>query len=299
MLVEESLAQAVARLGNEGVESPRLDAELLLAHVLGANRAAVLARPDRRLTPKQLTRYRDLVARRADREPLAYIVGHREFYDLDLAVDRRVLIPRPETELLVERALQIARPRGQRVRIADVGSGSGAIAVTLAVHLPQATVYALDHSAGALEVTTENARRHGVDGRVHCLQSDLLAPLGAPVELITANLPYVATDEWRALPPEIREYEPRAALDGGADGLSFIGSLLAAAGLHLQPGGALLLEIGARQGVAVTDLANRYFPQAEVRLLQDYAGLDRLVEVRLPIVTNTGLPPGGFSSIMP
>jgi release factor glutamine methyltransferase len=299
MLVEESLAQAVDRLGNEGVESPRLDAELLLAHVLGANRAAILARPDRHLTPKQLTRYRDLVARRADREPLAYIVGHREFYDLDLVVDRRVLIPRPETELLVERALQIARPRGGGIKIADVGAGSGAIAVTLAVHLPQATVYALDHSAGALAVTAENARRHGVGGRVRCLQGDLLAPLGVPVELVTANLPYVATDEWRVLPPEIRDYEPRAALDGGADGLSLIGSLLAAAGAHLQPGGALLLEIGASQGGAAADLALRCFPQAEVRLLQDYAGLDRLVEVRLPITTNIGLPLAGFSSIMP
>ncbi len=155
MLVEEVLAQAVARLGNEGVESPRLDAELLLAHVLGANRAAVLARPDRRLTPKQLTRYRDLVARRAEREPLAYIVGQREFFGLDFAVDHRVLIPRPETELLVERALQIARSRGQGIQIADVGAGSGAIAVTLAVQLPEATVYALDRVV----------RRAGGDGR--------------------------------------------------------------------------------------------------------------------------------------
>jgi release factor glutamine methyltransferase len=282
MLAEESLTQAVVRLGNEGVDSPRLDAELLLAHVLGANRAAVLARPDRRLTPKQLTRYRDLVARRAEREPLAYIVGQREFYGLDFSVDHRVLIPRPETELLVEQALQIAPPLGTGFQIADVGAGSGAIAVTLAVHLPQVTVYALDNSAGALAVMAENARRHGVEGRVHCLQGDLLAPLERRVDLVTANLPYVATDEWQALPPEIRDYEPRAALDGGADGLSLIGSLLAAAGPYLQPGGALLLEIGARQGSAVTALAQRCLPQAEVRLFQDYAGLDRLAEVRLP-----------------
>lgn len=299
MLVEESLTQAVARLGNEGVESPRLDAELLLAHVLGANRAAVLARPDRHLTPKQLTRYRDLVARRAEREPLAYIVGHREFYDLDLTVDRRVLIPRPETELLVERALQIAQPWEQGVRIADVGSGSGAIAVTLAVHLPQATVYALDRSAEALAVTAANARRHGVGGRVYCLQADLLAPLGVAVDLVTANLPYVATDEWRALLPEIRDHEPRAALDGGADGLSLVGSLLETAGAHLRPGGALLLEIGACQGDAAMALAHHCFPRSEVRLLQDYAGLDRLVEVRLSNLTNSGLPLPGFSSIMP
>jgi release factor glutamine methyltransferase len=282
MLVEEVLAQSVARLDNEGVDSPRLDAELLLAHVLGANRAVVLVHPDRRLTPKQLTCYRDLVSRRAEREPLAYIVGQREFFGLDFEVDRRVLIPRPETELLVERALQIARSRKQGFLIADVGAGSGAIAVTLAVHLPRATVYALDESAGALAVAAGNARRHGVEGRVRCLQGDLLAPLESPVDLVTANLPYVAADEWPMLPPEIRDYEPRSALDGGADGLALIGSLLAVASPHLQPGGALLLEIGARQGTAVTTLAQRHLPQAGVRLLQDYAGLDRLVEIQLP-----------------
>jgi len=281
----EAQAQATARLRNEGVESPRLDAELLLAHVLDVNRAAILARPDRRLTPKELTRYRDLVARRAGREPLAYILGHREFFDLDLVLDRRVLIPRPETELLVEHALCIARnivpPATTTLAIADVGSGSGAIAVTLAVHLPHAIVYALDASAGALSVVAENASRYGVADRVHCLQGDLLSPLheAGPVALITANLPYVSTDEWLALAPEIRDHEPRAALDGGVDGLSLIHRLLLTAGPSLQPGGAILLEIGASQGAAVTTLSREQFPLASVQLVQDYAGLDRLVLV--------------------
>jgi len=283
----EALAQAAIQLKHDGVESPRFDAELLLAHVLDANRAAVLAHPDRRLTPKQLTRFRNLVARRAGREPLAYIVGHREFYDLDFVVDARVLIPRPETELLVELALQLARDPGRRwpspLSIVDVGVGSGAIAVTLAVHLPEATVYALDDSADALAVTAENARRCGVADRVHCLQGDLLSPLfeggqPEPPALITANLPYVATDEWQALPPEIRDHEPRAALDGGPDGLDAIRRLLAMAS-HLRAGGAILLEIGASQGTVVTALARQHFAQATVRLVQDYAGLDRLVVV--------------------
>jgi release factor glutamine methyltransferase len=283
----EALAQAATRLRNEGVESPRLDAELLLAHVLDLNRAAILARPDRRLTPKQLTRYRDLVARRAGREPLAYILGHREFYDLDFVLDHRVLIPRPETELLVEHALSIARRMTPEMttslRIADVGAGSGAIAVTLAVHLSQATVYALDASDGALSIVAENARRAGVADRVHCLQGDLLSPLQetAPVDLITANLPYVSTAEWLELAPEIRDHEPRAALDGGPDGLDLIRRLLFTAGPHLQPGGAILLEIGASQGAAVTTLAREQFPQACVQLVQDYAGLDRLVVVEI------------------
>ena len=283
MRLDGALAQATTRLANEGVESPQLDAELLLAYVLGVNRAAILARPEQRLTPKQLTRYRDLVARRGDREPLAYIVGHREFFGLDF----RSGPPRPDPPPR-DRASGRARaghrpPHGasRPLRIADVGAGSGAIAVALAVHLPGATVYALDHSADALEVVAENARRHHVAARVHCLHSDLLSALPGPVDLITANLPYVTTGEWRELVPEIRDHEPRSALDGGRDGLALIGRLLATAGPYLRPAGAILLEIGAGQGVAATTLARECLPQARVQLVQDYAGLDRLVVVEI------------------
>ena len=296
MEIGEALAQAVTQLRNEGVDSPRLDSELLLAYVLGVNRAAILAHPNQRLTPKALTRFRDLVNRRARREPLAYIVGHREFHGLDLCLNPHVLIPRPETELLVEHALKLARGLASHPRIVDVGAGSGAIAVTLAVHLPQARVYALDASPEALAIVAENAERHGVSDRVRCLQGDLLEPLariepapnGATTEpswagqadLITANLPYVTTDEWGALAPEIREYEPRAALDGGPDGLNLIRRLLATAGPFLRSGGSLLLEIGASQGEAVTALAQASLAPAETNLYRDYAGLDRLVVVR-------------------
>jgi release factor glutamine methyltransferase len=287
MRIDGALAQAATHLANQGVESPRLDSELLLAYVLDANRAAILARPEQQLTPKQLTSFRDLVVRRGNREPLAYIVGHREFYGLDILVDDRVLIPRPETELLVEHALDIASRMPASLRIADVGAGSGAIAVSLAVQLPEATLYALDHSAEALDLLAENARRYHVADRVHCLHSDLLATLAGPVDLITANLPYVTTDEWQELAPEIRTYEPRAALDGGPDGLDLIGRLLATAGAYLRPAGAILLEIGAGQGVAVTALARKHFPHACVRLVQDYAGLDRLVTVETGALNNT------------
>jgi release factor glutamine methyltransferase len=284
MQIRDALAQASQTLGNRGVESPRLDAELLLAHVLRVNRASILTWPERRLTPKQLTAFRDLIERRAGREPLAYIVGHREFFGLDFAVDPRVLIPRPETELLVERALEIARGIESRPKIADVGAGSGAIAVSLAVHLPTAVVYALDTSAGALAVVAGNAQRHGVADRVCCLKGDLLKPLPEVVDLVVANLPYVTSAEWEALPPEIRAYEPRPALDGGADGLLFIRRLLEAACHYLRPGGAILVEIGASQGKVVTDLAQETCSEAEVTLCQDYAGLDRLVVVRGPRV---------------
>jgi release factor glutamine methyltransferase len=292
----EALAQAVTQLRNEGVDSPRLDSELLLAHVLNVNRAAVLAHPNQRLTPKALTRYRDLVDRRAHREPLAYIVGHREFYGLDLHVNRHALIPRPETELLVDHALKLAQDLPPRLWIVDVGAGSGAIAVTLAVRLPQARIYALDASPEALAVVAENAKHHGVSERVWYLQGDLLEPLagldpttatgsGGPswqgqVDLITANLPYVTSSEWRSLAPEIREYEPRTALDGGLDGLDLIRQLLATAGPFLRPGSALLIEIGANQGEAVTAMARRYLSPARIDLHQDYAGLDRLVVVQ-------------------
>jgi release factor glutamine methyltransferase len=275
-----ALAQAVGTLSDAGVDSPRLDAELLLTHVLQTNRANVLAWPDRCLTPRQLTAYRYLIERRAAREPLAYILGRREFFGLDFLVDARVLIPRPETEFLVEEALRLAKTRHSPL-LADVGAGSGAIAVSLAVHLPQATVYALDDSPEALAVAAQNARRHGVAGRIRCLEGNLLAPLPRPVDFITANLPYVATPEWADLAPEIRQYEPRTALDGGPDGLVLIRGLLAEAAPYLRFRSALLLEIGAGQGQAVTTLAERLCPGAEIRLHQDYAGLDRLLVVQV------------------
>ena len=187
MRVHEASTEAIQILTNAGVDSPRLDADLLLAHILGVNRASLLTWPDRQLTPKALTRFRDLLARRAAREPLAYIVGHREFFALDFVVDARVLVPRPETELLIEHVLRLSNQMRAPPEIADVGAGSGAIAVTLAVHLPQATIYALDGSAGALEVTAENARRLGVADRVRCLRGDLLVPLPGPVDLVADN----------------------------------------------------------------------------------------------------------------
>jgi release factor glutamine methyltransferase len=287
MRLDDALAQAFTHLANQDVESPQLDAELLLAHLLDTNRAVILARPEQQLTPGQLIRYHDLVLRRGNREPLAYILGYREFYGLEFMVDPRVLIPRPETELLVERALEIASQMASPLHVADVGAGSGAIAVSLAVHLPGSTVYALDDSPAALEVVTENARRHSVAGRVHCLHSDLLAALPGPVDIITANLPYVTTDEWQELAPEIRAHEPRSALDGGPDGLALIERLLTSAEPNLRPGGAILLEIGADQGFGATTLARKHLPQSRVRLVQDYAGLDRLVIVQTETLDET------------
>ena len=284
--VREAVLWGARVLEQHGCDSPRLDAELLLAHALGLSRARLLAQFDRALSPAELARYRQLIERRRAHEPVAYIVGHQEFYGLDFYVDRRVLIPRPETELLVEKAIELAGKVGDRgyglypLTLADVGTGSGAIAVSLAVHLPQATIYALDSSAEALEVAVRNVRRHGVEGRVHLLRGDLLSPLPEPVDLIVANLPYVSEEELAELPPEIRCYEPLSALDGGPDGLRHIRRLLAQAREYLRSHGAVILEIGATQSKAVAELARRHFPTAEIEIARDYGGLDRVVIVR-------------------
>ncbi|MBC7252197.1 MAG: peptide chain release factor N(5)-glutamine methyltransferase, partial [Anaerolineae bacterium] len=245
-----------ALLRTAGGDSPRLEAELLLAHVLSVERAYILAHPEHNLSPAESARYRQLIHRRAQHEPLAYLLGHQEFYGLDFYVSPAVLIPRPETELLVEEALAAARTSSSRPWcVADVGTGSGAIAVSLAVHVPHARVYATDASAEALAVAEENCRRHGVSERVILLQGHLLSPLPEAVDCIVANLPYVSHAEWDSLPAEIAVYEPRAALDGGPDGLKYIGELLASAAPYLRPKGVILLEIGSAQGAVVRKLA--------------------------------------------
>jgi len=199
---------------------------------------------------------------------------------MDLLVDRHVLIPRPETEELIERATALAH-RWETPRVVDVGAGSGAIAIALARRLPRALVYATDRSEAALAVARSNAQRCGVAERIVFLSGDLLSPLCAPVDLVVANLPYVSQAEYEALPLDIRLWEPREALVGGADGLDAIRALLLTAPEHLAPGGAILLEIGAEQGAEVAALAAQAFPCARVDVIPDLAGRDRIVHVDL------------------
>jgi release factor glutamine methyltransferase len=287
--IRQLLIEATWLLQSEDLDTPRLDAELLLGHVLGLTRAQIHAHPERRLDAAELDSYHELIERRRQHEPVAYITGHKEFYGLDFYVDRRVLIPRPETELLVEKGLEIGQATSHSPTIADVGTGCGAMAISLAVHLHQAIIYALDASSEALEVAALNRRRYSVEKHVHLLQGDLLSPLPEPVDLIVANLPYVSGGEWERLPRTITAYEPHSALDGGPDGLDIIRRLLAQARPHLKPQATILLEIGATQGAAVTDLArhsfNRlrtpHFSRVTVEVVQDYAGLDRMVVVEV------------------
>lgn len=259
--------------------TPDTDARLLLEHVLQATHAFLVAHGEQPLTSTQQTEYRHLLARAREQEPIPYLLGNIRFYGLEFEVNSSVLIPRPETELLVETAVRWAKPHGA-INIIDVGTGSGCIAVTLAVHLPQATIQAMDVSAEALAVAQRNATRHA-PGRITFHQGHLLAPVSGAVDLIAANLPYVAADEWSAVDQSVQRYEPRLALDGGLDGLDLIRELLAQAAEKLRPGGLVLLEIGWQQGAAVRQLAESFFPAAEIKVMKDFADHDRLVIIKV------------------
>jgi len=271
----ELLRWATAALKEMEIESPQLDAEVLLAHSLGLSRSELYTQLDGRPSVEAEEHFRSLAARRLQHEPVAYITGQKEFYGLELQVDRRVLIPRPETETLVEVALTIGRQREEAV-LAEVGVGSGAVAIALAVNLPSIEIYAIDSSSDTFAVAEENCRRHDVLDRVHLLLGDLLMPVPEPVGLIVANLPYVSQGELSNLAPDITDYEPLCALDGGPDGLDHIRRLLEQASSCLKPPGMICLEIGAAQALAVNDLAREQFPAATVGLVRDLAGLDRV-----------------------
>jgi release factor glutamine methyltransferase len=274
-------------------DAPQLEAELILSHVLDCRRADLHAHPERSLRPQELAAFQTLLDRRALGEPLPYLTGHIEFYGLDFNTDPRVLIPRPETETLVELALtHIARiPSCQRqpaqhlgdvprLVLADVGTGSGCLAVTLAVYTPRARIYALDLSSDALAVARANAQRHRVASRITFIKSDLLTALPEPADLIVANPPYIASEEWPTLPQEVREHEPRLALYGGPDGLDIVRRLLREAPAYLRRGGAVFIEIGAKQGPAAIHLARQAFPAAVTTVHPDLAGRDRVLCVR-------------------
>ncbi len=384
------LCEGIARLQAHQVEEPRLDAELLLAEACGTSRATLRAHLDDPIGAEVAHRFHALIERRARHEPMAYILGHKEFFGLDLLVDRRVLIPRPETELLVEQALEwicarwdgsstpvpTSRVELRSCQVIDVGTGSGAMAIAMAANLsatlnphrnpltlrksplwgyippmrksplrgyiPQGrqgkpstksvdrggsglpcagfiargrelalpplcglyrtgegtstpspvralprggglgwgfTLIAADISADALAVARANAVHHHLGEQIQFIQSDLLANLETRADLIVANLPYISRMEWRELAPDIADYEPRLALDGGLDGLDCFREFFAQAPTHLVPGGAIMLEVGWTQAAAVRALARAALPQATVEVIHDGAGLERVVKL--------------------
>ena len=274
MTLKQALRRARDVLTESNVDDAPLEGELLLRHTLKIDRVQLYLELDKELTPKQEQTFRRLLERRLNGEPAAYITGRREFYGLDFNVSPAVLIPRPESELLVETALTLAKNR-PLFTIADIGTGSGAIAISLALELVQSKIYATDISAAALKVARLNCRKHGVSDRVRLLEGNLLEPLPEPVDIIVANLPYVSQSE---LNPQ---FEPPLALDGGANGTESIEQLCRQAGGKLKSGGSLLLEIGQGQREAVTAILHNIFPGGEVEVAPDLAGIDRVVVLSL------------------
>ncbi|HCJ09787.1 MAG TPA: hypothetical protein DHW14_01275 [Clostridiales bacterium] len=299
--VGSAVREAAGVLRRAGCDTPLLDAEVLLCHVTGLSRETLLAHPERRLTPLERRAYREVVGRRAARCPLAYITGRREFMSFDLEVGPGVLVPRPETELLVEVAAAAAREAGARL-VADVGTGSGAVVVALARLLPECRFVASDSSPRALEYAARNIARHGLQDRVKLYQGDLLeafapAASGRPsgpassrpsgpasgrrlLDGVVANLPYVAQTEWPGLPPEVRLYEPPESLLGGLDGLDLFRRLASQLPFHLAPGGFVCLEVGAEQADAVTALLMGTGLFDSVRVHRDLAGRPRVLAAR-------------------
>ena len=277
VLLGQSLRNTERRLLRAGIGDSRIEADLIWMTTLEIDRAALFARMGEEVSTLQAQRAEELVLRRLNHEPAAYLMGHREFYGVDLLVGSGVLIPRSDTESLVEEALSIAIHKPSDLKIVDCGCGTGAIAIALAVNLPHANVLAIDISPLALEIAYSNVERHGLGDRVTLIEGDLLEPLTSPVDLITANLPYVMSNELPTLDPEVRMFEPAVALDGGEDGLDLIRRVLSSISTHLRPAGVVLLEMDPRQIAMGVEYVASALPNATVRAIDDLAGRQRVL----------------------
>jgi release factor glutamine methyltransferase len=282
MTIGEELHAAAERLSAAGIDDAQIEAEVLLCHALGVRRAELFASLREPLPAR--TPFEQLVARRLAHEPSAYITGHREFYGLDLLCAPEALIPRPETELLVESALEwLSRPRpatrDPRPCVIDAGTGSGAIAIAVAVNAPGCCIVGIDRSGAALCLAHRNAVAHGVQDRVAFVRGDLLSGVRVQADLIVANLPYIPTRLYEKLPPEIHDHEPEEALHAGRRGTALIEALLAQAPAHLKPGGLLLAEHAWNQGRRLREAARFAFADARVETKRDLAGQERMLVV--------------------
>jgi len=280
--VLEVLKLASDHIQKRAPDSPRLDAEVLLAHALGLRRLDLYLKFDRPLTEAELAGYRALVARRAKGEPVAYLVGHKEFMGLNFVVTHSVLIPNPDTEVLVQRAVELAREAGKPLRVADVGTGSGCIAIAIAHYAPNVQVVASDVAPEALEVAALNVAAHGLSGRVELVCGDLMAPLVGAFDLVCANLPYVAAGS--VLAPEVVA-QPARAIFAEDHGSALVTRLLAESPDRLNPGGRLLAELDPSIASTAVDGANRHF--AGHRIHSDLAGHQRVLEAWSSIPTNS------------
>jgi len=277
MTVRELLRQGIQDLRDAQVQSPVLDAEVLLAHVLERSRTVLLATFDEQVSAVMQREYREFVHRRVRREPVAYLVGDKEFYGRAFRVTPAVLIPRPETEILLERALEITGSDGMAV---DVGTGSGCIAISFALERPGWKVYATDTSADALGIAGQNIEAFRAAGRVRLLHGSLLEPVDSQVGLVMANLPYVPTGEIPRLDADVRAWEPHCALDGGPDGMGSIRSLLEQLPEKLRPDGVCLLELDPRLFDALDRAVARHMSDWQVLRHRDLTGRERVAELR-------------------
>ena len=275
-------------------ESPRLDAEVLLAYTLGCQRIALYTRFAKPADESVCGQFRKLVAQRAAGAPVAYLVGHKEFFSLSFEVSRDVLIPRPDSELVVLELLRVAGALSSAIAI-DIGTGSGNLAVAAAHQHPDLRIFGVDNSARALELARINAVKHGVGDRIELLHGDLFGPIAQELQAdcIMSNPPYIPTAEIACLPVGVRDYEPHAALDGGPTGLEVVGRLVEQAGRHLKPAGQLILEIGTDQEKAVRNLIEQQGGYELLATIRDYAGHPRVVSARRIEIDSVVATPGG------
>jgi len=285
--ISELLKVSAGYLEEKGIDSPRLTAEILLAHLLKTTRISLYLNFDKPLEEEELTGYRSLIKRRLTREPIQYITGNQEFWSLDFAVDPRVLIPRPESELLIELALELCRagqiPDVSRPRVLDLCTGSGVLAVCLAKEIDNAVLWASDISSEALEAAQENAERHNVGHRILFVRGDLLKPFGKrrpPFDLILTNPPYVDSGTYQSLSPEVKDHEPRQALDGGDRGMFFIREIIRQCPAALKPGGWILMEMDPEQTAEALVLFDESHRFSERKRLRDHSQRYRVVIAR-------------------
>ena len=283
-IIKDLLAVTAEYLKEKKIESPRLCAEILLAHQLKTSRIKLYLDFDKPLNEKDISEYRDLVKRRLKREPVQYITGKQEFWSMEFMVGPQVLIPRPETEILVEQAISILpqakNEPGSDTTLLDLGTGSGAIAVSLAHELQHIDIWASDVSGEALKMAGVNALKHGVDARIRFIEGDLFTPLkdiSQPFDVIVSNPPYIPSEEYNELPAEVGQYEPKCALDGGKGGLSFIEKIILEAKDYLKPGGWLLMEMAPFQTARAMDMVEQSGFYGEKKVVKDYSRKERVV----------------------
>lgn len=286
VMLSDLLREAIDILSSHRIEQARLEAEILLAHVLGLRKEDLIVRRELELTDSRENKFQQLIERRCRKEPLAYIVGHREFWSLEFTVNRKVLIPRPETEGVIECLLSLAEDEtGEKAtRILDVGTGSGILAIVAALEIPKAQVIAIDHSVDVLEVARENALRHQVAEQVEFLELDFMRDWNLResdhYDFILSNPPYIPSKGLERLMSDVRDYEPRLALDGGPDGLVCYRRIITNAFPVLKPGGHLIFEVGDDQAGPVKQSLQAHSGFDEIKSIRDLSGRDRVVSAR-------------------